>query len=64
MEAEISVNEVSYKIWMPLMFIRFTNARNSNQFSASTRVVNPSRIFSNEYDSKKLIPSLMTTNKG
>lgn len=64
MEAEINVNEVSYKIWMPLMFIKFTNARDSNQYSASTRIVNPSRIFSNEYESKKLIPSLTTTNKG
>lgn len=62
-EAEIDFDGQQYKIWLPVMFIRFSS-REGTLYSSSTKVVTPSRIFSNENQAKRLIPVLNITTRG
>lgn len=59
-EANVDIDGRKYKLWLPVMFIQLSKPREGGMQPGdkSTKIVYPSKLFSNEIEAEKIIDSL------
>lgn len=59
-EANVDIDGRKYKLWLPVMFIQLSKPREGGMqpTDKSTKIVYPSKLFSNEIEAEKIIENL------